>query len=56
LNGQKFMLMERCTCACIYFYRRRVANHNCETQQEIDHYWERLTESGEESIVWMVER
>jgi predicted 3-demethylubiquinone-9 3-methyltransferase (glyoxalase superfamily) len=29
----------------------------CETQEEIDHYWERLTEGGEESVCgWLKDR
>ena len=30
---------------------------NCETQEEIDHYWEKLTEGGEESMCgWLKDK
>ncbi|MET3881101.1 VOC family protein [Chitinophaga sp. OAE865] len=49
LNGQKFMLMESAHAHKFAFNEGVSLTIHCNTQEEIDHYWEKLTESGEES-------
>jgi len=57
LNGQKFMLMESARAHAFTFTEGVSLTIHCETQQEIDHYWERLTESGEESMCgWLKDK
>jgi len=57
LNGQKFMLMESAHAHPFTFSEGVSLTIHCETQQEIDHYWERLTESGEESMCgWLKDK
>ena len=57
LNGQKFMLMESAHAHAFTFSEGVSLTIHCETQQEIDHYWERLTESGEESMCgWLKDK
>ena len=57
LNGQKFMLMESAHAHAFTFSEGISLTIHCETQQEIDHYWERLTESGEESMCgWLKDK
>lgn len=50
LNGQKFMLMESAAEHRFTFTEGVSLTVYCETQQEIDYYWEKFTESGEESM------
>lgn len=56
LNGGKFMLME--SAAHNFAFSEGVSlTIHCETQEEIDHYWAKLTESGEESMCgWLKDR
>lgn len=56
LNGHKFMLME--SAAYNFTFSEGVSlTIHCETQEEIDHYWEQLTEGGEESMCgWLKDR
>jgi predicted 3-demethylubiquinone-9 3-methyltransferase (glyoxalase superfamily) len=49
LNDQQFMLMESARPHAFTFTEGVSLTIHCETQDEIDYYWERLTESGEES-------
>ncbi len=49
LDNQKFMLMESASPHDFTFSEGVSLTIHCETQEEIDYYWERLTESGEES-------
>lgn len=49
LNGQKFMLMESAHAHKFAFNEAVSLTIHCNTQDEIDHYWDKLTESGEES-------
>jgi predicted 3-demethylubiquinone-9 3-methyltransferase (glyoxalase superfamily) len=50
MNGQKFMLMESAQPHNFTFSEGVSLTIHCETQDEIDYYWEKLTESGEESM------
>jgi len=57
LNGQKLMLMESAATDNFNFTEGVSLTIHCETQEEIDHYWEKLTESGEESMCgWLKDR
>ena len=48
LDGQKFMGLNG---GPMFKFNEAVSFViECETQEEIDHYWEKLTESGEESM------
>jgi len=49
LNDQKFMLMESAAPHSFSFSEGVSLTIHCKTQEEIDYYWEKLTESGEES-------
>lgn len=49
LEGQKMMLMESAANHAFTFTEGVSLTVYCETQDEIDYYWERFTESGEES-------
>ena len=50
LGGQKFMLTESALPHNFTFTEGVSLTIHCETQEEIDYYWEKLTESGEESM------
>ncbi|WP_276500200.1 VOC family protein [Terrimonas pollutisoli] len=50
LNDQKFMLMESAGPHNFSFSEGVSLTIHCETQEQIDYYWEKLTESGEESM------
>lgn len=50
LNGQKLMLMESAAAHNFTFTEGVSLTIHCKTQEEIDHYWDRLTESGQESM------
>jgi predicted 3-demethylubiquinone-9 3-methyltransferase (glyoxalase superfamily) len=57
LNGQKFMLMESAAPHNFTFSEGVSLTIHCENQDEIDHYWKRLTESGEESMCgWLKDK
>ena len=57
LNGYKFMLMESAAPHNFTFTEGVSLTIHCETQEEIDHYWEKLTESGEESMCgWLKDK
>lgn len=50
LNDQKFMMMESAASHNFTFSEGISLTIHCETQKEIDHYWDKLTESGTESM------
>ena len=50
LDGNKLMLMDSAAPHTFTFSEGVSLTIYCETQQEIDHYWEKLTESGAESM------
>ncbi len=56
LAGQKFMLME--SAAHKFAFTEGVSfTVYCETQEQIDYYWEKLTESGAESMCgWLKDK
>ena len=57
LNSQKFMLMESGAAHKFVFSEGISLTIHCDTQNEIDHYWEKLTESGEESMCgWLKDK
>lgn len=49
VDGQKLMLMESAAEHNFSFTEGVSLTLYCETQEEIDYYWEKLTENGEES-------
>jgi predicted 3-demethylubiquinone-9 3-methyltransferase (glyoxalase superfamily) len=49
LNGQQFMLMESAHAHKFAFNEGVSLTIHCNTQEEIDYYWEKLTQHGEES-------
>lgn len=55
LNGKKFMGLN---AGPLFKFNEAISFVvDCETQDEIDHYWERLTEGGEESRCgWLRDR
>jgi predicted 3-demethylubiquinone-9 3-methyltransferase (glyoxalase superfamily) len=57
LYGQKFMLMDSAVPHKFTFTEGVSLTVHCETQKEIDYFWEKLTESGEESMCgWLKDR
>lgn len=57
LNDQKFMLMESAAPHNFTFSEGISLTIHCKTQEEIDYYWEKLTESGEESMCgWLKDK
>lgn len=57
LDGQKFMLMESAASHNFTFSEGISLTVHCETQEEIDYYWEKLTESGAESMCgWLKDK
>lgn len=57
LNGQKFMFMESALPHDFTFSEGVSLTIHCETQDEIDYYWEKLTENGEESMCgWLKDK
>ncbi|AWI26233.1 VOC family protein [Flavobacterium pallidum] len=57
LDGQKFMLMESTAAHDFTFSEGVSFTVYCETQQEIDYYWEKFTESGQESMCgWLKDK
>lgn len=57
INGQKFMLMDSALEHKFNFTEGVSLTVHCETQEEIDYYWEKFTESGEESMCrWLKDK
>ena len=57
LNDQKLMIMESAASHNFSFTEGISLIIHCETQKEIDHYWEKLTESGAESMCgWLKDK
>jgi predicted 3-demethylubiquinone-9 3-methyltransferase (glyoxalase superfamily) len=57
LGGNKLMLMESAAPHDFTFSEGVSLTIHCETQEEIDHYWGKLTESGEESMCgWLKDK
>jgi predicted 3-demethylubiquinone-9 3-methyltransferase (glyoxalase superfamily) len=57
LGGNKLMLMESAAPHNFTFSEGVSLTIHCETQEEIDHYWGKLTESGEESMCgWLKDK
>ncbi len=56
-NGQKFMFMDSALHNNIPFSEGVSLTIHCQTQDEIDYYWEKLTESGAESMCgWLKDK
>jgi predicted 3-demethylubiquinone-9 3-methyltransferase (glyoxalase superfamily) len=57
LNGQRFMVSESAESEGIEFTEGVSFTIHCEDQAQIDFYWEKLTESGEESMCgWLSDK
>ena len=57
LNNQKFMVRESAAAHQFGFSEGISLTIHCENQQEIDYYWEKLTESGQESMCgWLKDK
>lgn len=57
LNGQKFMFMDSAQSHKFTFSEGVSLTIHCDTQEEIDYYWSKLTESGEESMCgWLKDK
>jgi predicted 3-demethylubiquinone-9 3-methyltransferase (glyoxalase superfamily) len=57
LNGQKFMFMESALPHNFTFTEGVSLTIHCESQEEIDYYWTRLTENGSESMCgWLKDK
>ena len=57
VDGQKFKLMESVSEHQFTFTEGVSLTVYCETQEEIDYYWEQLTESGKESMCgWLKDK
>ena len=57
LNGQKFMVMDNAQPHNFTFSEGVSLTIHCQTQEEIDYYWGKLTESGEESMCgWLKDK
>jgi predicted 3-demethylubiquinone-9 3-methyltransferase (glyoxalase superfamily) len=57
LNDQKFMIMESAGSHNFTFSEGISLTIHCESQEEIDYYWENLTQSGEESMCgWLKDK
>jgi len=57
LGGQKLMLMESAAADTVPFTEGVSLTVYCDTQEEIDYFWEKFTESGEESMCgWLKDR
>lgn len=56
-NGQKIMFIDSIQDSDINFSEGVSLTIHCETQDDIDHYWENLTEGGEESMCgWLKDK
>ena len=57
LNGQKFMIMESAAAHLFNFTEGISLTIYCQDQDEIDYYWEELTEGGAESMCgWLKDK
>jgi predicted 3-demethylubiquinone-9 3-methyltransferase (glyoxalase superfamily) len=57
LNGQKFMFMDSAQAHNFTFTEGVSLTIHCETQEEIDYYWNKLTQGGEESMCgWLKDK
>jgi len=57
LMGNKFMVMDSAAPHKFTFSEGVSLTIHCETQEEIDYYWQKLTESGEESMCgWLKDK
>lgn len=57
LDGQKLMLMESAAAHNFTFTEGISFTVYCESQEEIDYYWDRFTESGQESMCgWLKDK
>ena len=57
LDDQKFMIMESAAPHNFSFTEGISLTIHCDTQKEIDYYWEKLTESGAESMCgWLKDK
>jgi predicted 3-demethylubiquinone-9 3-methyltransferase (glyoxalase superfamily) len=57
LLGQKFMVMDSAENHAFNFSEGISLTIHCETQDEIDYYWEQLTDEGEESMCgWLKDK
>ena len=57
LNGQKFMFMESAQVHPFNFTEGVSLTIHCETQEDIDYYWNQLTKGGEESMCgWLKDK
>jgi predicted 3-demethylubiquinone-9 3-methyltransferase (glyoxalase superfamily) len=57
LNGQKFMFMESAQAHKFTFTEGVSLTIHCGTQEEIDYYWNKLTQGGEESMCgWLKDK
>jgi predicted 3-demethylubiquinone-9 3-methyltransferase (glyoxalase superfamily) len=57
LNGQKFMFMDSALKHGFTFTEGVSLTIHCKTQEEIDYYWNKFTESGEESMCgWLKDK
>ena len=57
LMGNKFMVMDSAAPHKFAFSEGVSLTIHCETQEEIDYYWQKLTESGEESMCgWLKDK
>lgn len=57
IDGQKMMFMESASEHQFTFTEGISFTIYCETQEEIDYYWDKLTESGEESMCgWLKDK
>jgi len=57
LNGQKFMFMESAQSHDFTFSEGISLTIHCETQEDIDYYWKKLTQNGEESMCgWLKDK
>ncbi len=56
-NGNKLMFMDSMQAENVAFNEGVSFTIHCETQQEIDYYWSKLTEGGEESMCgWLKDK
>ncbi|HLN53447.1 MAG TPA: VOC family protein [Lentimicrobium sp.] len=57
INGQKFQLLESKQSHQFTFSEGVSLMIHCDTQEEIDYYWDKLTEGGEESMCgWLKDK
>ncbi len=57
LNGQKFMVMDSADNHNFSFSEGISLMISCDTQEEIDYYWDKLTAEGEESMCgWLKDK